>query len=59
MSEKKEVYGKFRYEQDSKRFHRFQVITDTGIIGSIYVPKSAEAMPKKLVLDYEGKSDNA
>ena len=58
MSENKEVEGKFRYEQDSKRFHRFQVITDTGIVGTIYVPKSAETMPKKLVLEYEGKSDN-
>lgn len=55
MTEKKEMTGKFKYEQDSKRYHRFQVITDTGIVGTIYVPKGAESMPKKLILEYEGR----
>ena len=56
MSEKKGVKGLFRYEQDSKRFHRFQIETDAGIVGTVYVPKYIEAMPKKLVLEYVGKA---
>jgi hypothetical protein len=55
MTEKKEITGKFKFEQDSKRYHRFQIITDTGIVGTIYVPKNAESMPEKLILNYEGK----
>lgn len=50
-----EVKGKFKYEQDSKRFHRFQIKTDCGIVGTVYVPKDAESMPKKLTLEYEGQ----
>lgn len=49
MSEK--VEGKFEYEQDSKRFHRFQIKTKVGVIGTVYVPKDID-MPKQLVLDY-------
>jgi len=58
MTDKKEVIGKFKFDQDSKRFHRFQVITDAGIVGTIYVPKDAESMPKKLILEYEGREEN-
>jgi len=47
-----EVTGKFRYEQDSKRYHRFKIETDTGIVGTVYVPKDKQSMPKKLVLEY-------
>ena len=37
ISEKKEVKGKFRYEQDSKRYHRFQIEAEAGIVElSIY-----------------------
>lgn len=28
MSEQKEINGKFRYERDSKRFHRFKIETE-------------------------------
>ena len=52
----KGITGKFRYEQDSKRFHRFQIETDCGIVGTVYVPKDIEVMPKKLVLKYGGKA---
>ena len=30
MAEGKQIEGKFRYQQDSKRFHRFQVETGSG-----------------------------
>jgi len=52
MSDKTEIIGKFRFDQDSKRFHRFQVETDVGIVGTVYVPKDKESMPIKLILEY-------
>jgi hypothetical protein len=52
MTEEKEVRGKFKYQQDSKRYHRFKIETDTGIVGTVYVPKDKESMPKKLILEY-------
>ena len=56
ISEKKEVKGKFRYEQDSKRYHRFQIETEAGIVGTVYVPKDIEAMPKKPSFEYADKA---
>ena len=50
--DKKEVKGFFRYEQDSKRYHRFQIETEAGIVGNVYIPKNIETIPKKLSLDY-------
>lgn len=47
MTEKKEITGKFRYDQDSKRFHRFQIETKDGIVGTVYIPKGIDSMPKK------------
>ena len=55
MTEKKEITGKFRYEQDSRRYHRFKIETEAGIVGTVYVPKDIEAMPKKLTLECAGK----
>jgi hypothetical protein len=52
LPEEKAVTGKFRCEQDSKRFHRFKIETDTGIVGTVYVPKDKQSMPKKLILEY-------
>ena len=52
-----EITGLFRYEKDSKRFHRFQVETEEGIVGTVYVPKSIETMPQRLILDYVGKDE--
>jgi hypothetical protein len=55
MNEKKEITGQFRFDQDSKRFHRFQIETDVGIVGTLYVPKNKESMPKKIILEYASK----
>jgi hypothetical protein len=35
MSDEKEVSGVYRYEQDSKRYHRFKIETDAGIVGTV------------------------
>lgn len=50
MSESKEVKGTFRYEQDNKRFHRFKIETDAGVVGTLYVPKDAEGIPGQIIL---------
>lgn len=55
MPDEHEVKGKFRYEQDSKRYHRFQIETKDGIVGTIYIPKDKESMPKRIVLEYADK----
>lgn len=52
---KSEVKGKFRFDQDSKRYHRFQIETNVGIVGTVYVPKSADGVPKRLILEYENE----
>ena len=54
MSEK-EVYGEFSFDQDSKRYHRFRIETDQGIVGLIYVPRDGNGIPKKIILKYENK----
>ena len=45
-----EVKGKFRNEQDSKGYHRFQIETEAGVVGTVYVPKDAESMPDRILL---------
>ena len=59
--DKKEVKGFFRYEQDSKRYHRFkiEIETDFGIVGTVYIQKGIDAIPKRLILEYadRGKID--
>ena len=55
MSKEKEITGKFRYDQDSKRFHRFMIETEDGVTGSVYVPRDKITMPKKIVLEYADK----
>ena len=53
MSESKEVKGVFIFDQDSKRFHRFRIEGDAGIVGTLYVPKDCKGSPEKIVLDYK------
>ncbi|MGV8080191.1 MAG: hypothetical protein AB2L22_09045 [Syntrophales bacterium] len=35
-----EAKGTFRYEHDSKRFHRYAMEAEGGIVGMIYFPKN-------------------
>jgi hypothetical protein len=57
MSVEKEIKGKFRYEKDSKRYHRFKIEleNEVGIVGTVYIPKNIDPMPKKITLAYAGK----
>jgi hypothetical protein len=49
------VEGKFRFEQDSKRYHRFQIETEEGIVGTLYIPKDFETMPATIILTNANK----
>ena len=57
MTAEKEIKGKFRYEKDSKRYHRFNIELEkeVGIVGNIYIPKGIDVMPKKITLEYADK----
>jgi hypothetical protein len=51
MSEEKEANGSFKYDQDSKRFHRFRIESKEGIVGTFYIPKDT-VVPDKVILVY-------
>ena len=53
MAETTEAKGIFIFDQDSKRFHRFRIEGEDGIVGNLYVPKDCKGVPKKIVLDYK------
>ena len=38
-------------EQESKRYHRFQMTADEDIVGTIYVPKDFKTLPDTLILE--------
>ena len=57
MMEKNEIQGKFRYDKDSMRYHRFQIETESGVTGTVYIPKEMKPIPRKLILEYAGKSE--
>jgi hypothetical protein len=49
-----EVRLTIRYEQDSKRFHRYNVIDPEGnVTGSLYFSKKAK-IPKRVILETGG-----
>ena len=57
MDQKKEITGKYRFDQDSKRFHRFRIETDVGVVGTVYIPKDmgGSKLPKRITLEYASK----
>jgi hypothetical protein len=57
MTQENAVQGKFRYDKDSKRYHRFQIETESGVTGTVYLPKDLNPIPRKLVLEYADKDD--
>jgi len=51
MNDTKEVRGQFKYDQDSKRYHRFKIeIEDEDIVGTVYISKKSTPLPDKLIL---------
>lgn len=58
MSKTKETSGAFYFDKDTLRNHRFQVESDDGFFGIIYLPKKLnDGIPKKIVLVYKSKND--
>ena len=48
----KQINGVLKYFNDTKRFHRFDIIVEEdGINGTIYVSKEFKKMPKRIVLE--------
>ena len=43
------------YDKDSKRFHRFIIDGNQGIVGNIYIPKS-EQIPEKVSVTLKMKN---
>jgi hypothetical protein len=46
MSEQKEAKRTFKFDNDTKRYHRFQVEIDGDIKGSVFIPKGAAILTK-------------
>ena len=41
-----------KFDQDSKRYHRFKVVDPEGdVTGTVYFPKTMNPLPEKLVLE--------
>ena len=57
MTENTGTTGVFTFDQDSKRFHRFKIQADDGIVGTLYVPKDCLAAPLKIVLDFAARPE--
>ena len=53
----RQIQGLFRYDKDTKRHHRFQIETDSGVTGTLYFPKQLNPIPIKLILEYAEKDD--
>jgi hypothetical protein len=47
--------GKIRYDADTKRFHRFRIEINSNTFGSLYVAKSADFIPQKIILEADEK----
>jgi hypothetical protein len=50
MGEKVTVKGKFNYDKDTFRYHRFLVKGEEGLTGVIYVRRDRD-VPEKVVLE--------
>lgn len=52
----KEANGKFKYERDTQRYHRFiiaDIDSDTEVKGTLYIAKGHAGLPKRIVLEYQ------
>jgi hypothetical protein len=55
MEKSTEVKLKIRYEQDSKRFHRYRIMDPEGNVnGSLYFSKQMK-IPERVILEIEQK----
>ncbi len=47
ITEKKEVKGTFKYNGDSKCFHRYEIEAESGIVGSLYMPQDIDKLKQE------------
>jgi len=52
MEETKELRGTLKYERDLKRYKRFRIESDSGVVGTIYIPKDMQEQTERIVLDW-------
>ncbi|ACL05862.1 hypothetical protein Dalk_4179 [Desulfatibacillum aliphaticivorans] len=50
--------GTYTFERDTKNYHRFLIQTVSGATGTLYLPKSLDPLPKRLVLDMRENQDS-
>ncbi len=46
--------GAYKFEKDTRRYHRFDIKLDNRGIGTLYLPKDVKLLPKEITLRYEG-----
>ena len=56
MSETTQAKGAYRFDKDTRRYHRFKVKIDGGGLGTLYLPKGLKPLPKQLTLTYQEKN---
>ena len=50
MTQDKVSKGRFEYDKDSAKYHRYQVSAQDGIVGTLYIPRDAEDIPDRIEL---------
>ena len=46
---------KATYDRDSKKYHRYIIDEGQGIVGNIYIPKTVESAPTRVVIEMKVK----
>jgi len=46
----KEIKGKFSFDGDSKRYHRYKFEADKDVVGVLYVPEDSK-IPERVILE--------
>jgi hypothetical protein len=55
MAEERTLELSARYDADTKRTHRFLIVTAEGVTGTIYVSKESRPLPKRVVIQLKVK----
>ena len=56
--ESRQATVKATYDQDSKRYHRYIIDEGQGIVGNIYIPKTVESAPIKVIIELQVKGND-
>ena len=50
-----DVQGTYKFEKDTRRYHRFEIRLENGGVGTLYLPKDVRPLPKEIMIRYESK----